>query len=72
MALHLMRMDEAANLLRSIFCIMLLFTASDVRAQETVLVKDSQGQCTIVVPAKEETVLREAAEDLAYHLEYMR
>lgn len=50
---------------------MLLFTASDVRAQETVLVKDSQGQCTIVVPAKEETVLREAAEDLAYHLEKM-
>ena len=50
---------------------MLLFTASDVRAQETVLVKDSQGQCTIVVPAKQETDLREVTDDLAYHLEKM-
>ena len=65
-------MGAAANLLRSIFCIMLLIgTASAGPARETVLVEGGQGRCTIVVPVEEETALREVAEDLVYHLEKM-
>ena len=72
MASYLVRIGDAANQLRSTFCIMLLICiGSAVQAQETVLVKDSQALCTIVVPAKQETALREVTDDLAYHLEKM-
>ncbi len=74
MTTNFARMDKATNRMRALLGMALLIgTSSALQAQETVLVEDGQGRCTIVVPAteKEKASLEPAAEDLAYHLQKM-
>lgn len=53
-------------------CICLAFAGSvQAKPMETVLVKDGKGCSTIVLPAKEDAVIRQAAEDLVYHFKKM-
>ena len=79
MTLYFTRVAKVKYLLPVVACTVLLYCLiAPAQANETVLVEDGRGRCTIIIPVEEPgstprggRTIKAAAEDLVYHLEKM-